>query len=253
MRRVVIKVGSAVLTQDNKIANERILKMVEFISELKKRYDVVLVSSGAVAAGYDVLKVDKSIAANKRALASAGQPILMAGYKHKFDHFGIDTAQILLVEADFASKRRSTLLEEIVDVHLSNGLIPIINENDVTSRVEELFGDNDQLSAQVAHVIGADLLVILSDVEGFYDKNPHEHDDAVLRSVVNEISKDELIDKATPNDLFATGGIVTKLKAASFMMQHGRKMFLCNGFELSAVKSFLLDDIQTEGTLFFAH
>ena len=249
----MIKVGSAVLTQDNKIAKERMLKLIEFIATLKKRYDIVLVSSGAVAAGYDVLKVDKSIAANKRALAAAGQPILMGSYKRKFDRFGIDTAQILLIEADFESKRRITMLEEIVDIHLSNGLIPIINENDVTSRVEELFGDNDQLSAQVAHVIDAEMLVILSDIDGYYDKNPKEYSDAMIRPQVTEISKEELIDEATPNNLFATGGIVTKIKAAAFMMEHGRKMFLCNGFDLTAAKSFLLDDIQTEGTLFFRH
>jgi len=253
MKRIVIKVGSAVLTEENKIAKERMLRMITFIADLKQKYDVVLVSSGAVAAGYDALQIDKNVAANKRALAAAGQPILMESYKKKFDHYGIHTAQILLVEADFESKRRITMLQEIVNVHLANGIVPIINENDVTSRPEELFGDNDQLSAQLANVIDAELLVLLSDIDGYFDKNPTEHDDAVLRPQVNEITKEELNDTHTSNNLFATGGIVTKLKAANFMMDHGRKMFLCNGFDLSAVQSFLLDDIQTEGTLFFKH
>jgi glutamate 5-kinase len=250
MKRVVVKVGSAVLTQDNKIAKDRMINMVALIADLKKEYDVVLVTSGAVAAGYDVLKVDKNQEMNKRALAAAGQPILMGSYKRRFDLHDIHTAQILLREVDFDSRRNVKMFQEIVDVHLAHGLVPIINENDVASRTEELFGDNDQLSAEVAHAIDAELLVILSDIAGYYDKNPKEFDDAKLYKETTYIPEEALECVVSPNHEFATGGIVTKLKAADYMMKHGRKMFLCSGFDLTSARSFLLQNKHMQGTLF---
>ena len=250
LKRLVIKVGSAVLTQKNKIAKERMLNLVSMISKLKAKYDVVLVTSGAVAAGYSALKLDKSKQIGKKAIAAAGQPILMTSYKKKFDIFEIDTAQILLTEDDFDSRKRTKMFQDIIDTHLDNDILPIINENDITSTPEQLFGDNDQLSANVAHAVGADLLVILSDIDGYYDKNPKEHDDAKIYKVLHELPKDSLFDEATPNDLFATGGIVTKLKAADFMLKHKRKMYLTNGFNLDYAEQFLLEGIHTLGTLF---
>lgn len=252
MKRIVIKVGSAVLTESNDIAKERMLHLVTFVAELSKNYDVVLVSSGAVAAGYCALKLDKRKQIGKKALAAAGQPILMTSYKKMFDIYEIDTAQILLTEDDFDSRKRTRMFQEIINAHLENDILPIVNENDITSTPEQLFGDNDQLSANVAYAINAEKLIILSDIDGYYDKNPKEQPDAQLRSNVELLTPGELEDEATPGNYFATGGIVTKLKAADFVMHRGIDMFLCNGFELSAARSFLLDGIQTEGTLFTA-
>ena len=250
MKRLVIKVGSAVLTENENIHKERMINLVSFIAELRKRYDVVLVTSGAVAAGYSALKLDKRKQIGKKALAAAGQPILMSGYKKKFDIYDIDTAQILLTEDDFDSRKRTKMFQEIIDAHLANDILPIVNENDITSTPEQLFGDNDQLSANVAYAIHAETLIILSDIDGYYDKNPKEHRDAQLRKEVSLLTPEELEDNATPNSFFATGGIVTKLKAADFAMKHGIDMFLCSGFDLTAARSFLLEGIQTEGTLF---
>lgn len=250
MNRIVIKVGSAVLTHKNKIAKERMLNLVSLIAKLKEKFDVVLVTSGAVAAGYSALKLDKNKQIGKKAIAAAGQPILMTSYKKKFDIYDIDTAQILLTEDDFDSRKRTKMFQEIIDAQLDNNILPIVNENDITSTPEQLFGDNDQLSANVAHAIDAELLVILSDIDGYYDKNPQENKDAKIYKVLNELPEGVLKDDATPNDPFATGGIVTKLKAADFMMKHCRKMFLTNGFDLSAAESFLLYDKHTLGTLF---
>lgn len=248
----MIKVGSAVLTHENKIAKERMLNLVHLIAKLRKKYDVVLVTSGAVAAGYSALKLDKTKQIGKKAIAAAGQPILMTSYKKKFDIFEIDTAQILLTEDDFDSTKRTKMLQDILDAHLNNDILPIVNENDITSTPEQLFGDNDQLSAHVAHAVGADLLVILSDIDGYYDKNPQEFSDAKMYKVMHEIPQKLLQEEVTPNNEFATGGIVTKLKAADFMMNHGRKMFLTNGFDLDAAESYLLDDVYLSGTLFEA-
>jgi glutamate 5-kinase len=250
MKRVVIKVGSAVLTEHNCIAKERMLNLVSLIANLKNNYDVILVTSGAVAAGYSALKLDKSKQIGKKALAAAGQPILMSGYKKKFDIYDIDTAQILLTEDDFDSRKRTKMFQEIIDAHLANDILPIVNENDITSTPEQLFGDNDQLSANVAYATNAELLVILSDIDGYYDKNPSEHKDAKLYKTITELPEDVLQDDSTPNNPFATGGIVTKLKAADFLMKRGKKMLLCNGFDLSAAESFLLDGKHTLGTLF---
>jgi len=250
MKRIVIKVGSAVLTENNNIAKKRMLNLVIMISDLKNIYDVILVTSGAVAAGYSALKLDKSKQIGKKALAAAGQPILMTSYKKKFDIYNIDTAQILLTEDDFDSRKRTKMFQEIIDAHLDNDILPIINENDITSTPEQLFGDNDQLSANVAHSTDSELLVILSDIDGYYDKNPTEHEDAKLFKVLHQIPEDALNDQSNPNNTFATGGIVTKLKAADFLLKHNKQMFLCNGFDLSSAKSFLIDNEHKLGTLF---
>ncbi len=250
MKRIVIKVGSAVLTESNEIAKERMLHLVHLIAKLRTKYSVVLVSSGAVAAGYSALKLDKTKQIGKKAIAAAGQPILMTSYKNKFDIFEIDTAQILLTEDDFDSRKRTKMFQDIIDAHLENDILPIVNENDISSTPEQLFGDNDQLSANVAHAINADMLVILSDIDGYYDKNPSEYKDAKIFKILDELPHNVLNDEATPNDPFATGGIVTKLKAADFMMKHNRKMFLANGFDLSSTESFLIDHEHNLGTLF---
>ncbi len=250
MKRLVIKVGSAVLTEENHIAKERMLNLVSLVAALQGVYDVILVTSGAVAAGYSALKLDKKKQIGKKALAAAGQPILMTAYKKKFDIYDIDTAQILLTEDDFDSRKRTRMFQEIIDAHLENDILPIINENDITSTPEQLFGDNDQLSANVAYATDAELLVILSDIDGYYDKNPQEHADAKLYKIVNHLPQEALEDVSTANNDFATGGIVTKLIAADYLIKRNRKMFLCNGFDLSAAESFLLKGEHTLGTLF---
>ena len=250
MERIVIKVGSAVLTEKNEIAKDRMMNLVYLISKLRSKYEVVLVSSGAVAAGYYALQLDKTKQIGKKAIAAAGQPILMSSYKMMFDILHIDTAQILLTEDDFDSRKRTKMFQEIIDAHIPNDILPIVNENDISSTPEQLFGDNDQLSANVAQAVKADLLVILSDIDGYYDKDPSKHKDAKLYKVLYELPEGALDECATPNDPFATGGIVTKLKAADFMMKHGRKMFLSNGFNLDACESFLMKGEHTLGTLF---
>lgn len=250
MKRLVIKVGTAVLTENNNIAKERMMNLVTLIATLKKKYHVVLVTSGAVAAGYSTLKLDKRKQIGKKALAAAGQPILMTAYKKKFDIYDIDTAQILLTEDDFDSRKRTKMFQEIISAHLDNDILPIVNENDITSTPEQVFGDNDQLSANVAYEINADLLIILSDIDGYYDKNPHEHKDAKIYKVINDIPANALLEVCTPNNEFATGGIITKLKAADYLLKRGKSMFLCNGFDLSAANSFLLENKHLLGTLF---
>jgi len=250
MQRIVIKVGSAVLTENNHIAKERMLNLVSLIAKARKKYEVVLVSSGAIAAGYAALQLDRSSQIGKKAIAAAGQPILMASYKKKFDIYNIHTAQILLTEDDFDSRKRTKMFKEVINAHLENDILPIVNENDISSTPEQLFGDNDQLSANVALSIQADLLIILSDIDGYYDKDPSKYEDAKVFKIIDTLPKSALDQEASPNNPFATGGIVTKLKAAHFLMKRGKKMFLSNGFELQAVEKYLMEETHTLGTLF---
>ena len=250
MKRIVIKVGSAVLTEQNRIARERMQNLVDLIAKLRTSYDVILVSSGAVAAGYTELKLDKSILANKQALASIGQPLLMHRYKKKFEAHSILTSQILVTAANFKSKDQVERAKNSMETLLEHRVLPIINENDATAIDELVLGDNDQLSAYTAYYFDTDMLVILSDIDAYYDKDPRKHEDAKVLKEVSKIEQSELDAVVTPNNSFATGGIVTKLKAADFLLNNNKSMFLASGFDLSDVESFLLDDNHKGGTLF---
>ena len=250
MRRIVLKVGSAVLTENGAIALERLHNLVELISLLQKRYEVILVSSGAVAAGYSLLKLDKKIVSNKQALAALGQPLLLHTYRDEFSKYDILCSQILLEASIFYDKKRLSHAQDAMEVMMKHKIVPIINENDVTATDELVFGDNDQLSAYITHYFNADILVILTDIDGFYDKNPHHFDDAKLQKYVHTIDNNQLKEKHSANSEFATGGIVTKLKAADFLINNKKNMFLTSGFDLDCVKEFLLENKHNNGTLF---
>lgn len=249
-RRIVIKVGKAVITEHHEIAKERMLNLVKLIAELKKTFDVILISSGAVAAGYSALKLDKRKQIGKKALAAAGQPILMSNYKKQFDFYEIDIAQILLTEEDFDSRKKTRMFQEIINAHLDKDIMPIISENDITSTPDQLFNDNDQLSAHVAFAIEAELLVILSDIDGYFDQDPHVHPDARRYERLHRVPAEALEAELPQNAASGSGGIVTKLKAADFLLQRGMSMLLCNGLELSGARAFLLEGSQISGTLF---
>ncbi len=250
MKKIVLKVGSSVLTNADNIADERMLNLVRLIVEARKQYEIILVTSGAVAAGYTALKLDRKKEISKKVLASTGQPILMSSYKNKFDIFNVDIAQILLTEEDFDSRVHTKIFQQIIERTLKNNILPIINENDISTTPEQLFGDNDQLSAHVAHYTNADILIILSDIDGYYEENPRINPSAKIRKIVSQIKEDELKQEYSPNNEFATGGIVTKLKAAEYMMSKNREMFLCNGYDLTSAKEFLFEKTYSKGTLF---
>lgn len=251
MKRVVLKVGSAVLTQDGKLALDRLNNLVQLIAQLKKQdVEVILVSSGAVAAGFTSLPLDKKSVTNRQALAAIGQPLLMKHYKERFKEHGIICAQMLLIADDFDSRKRTAFAKGAIEVLLQHKVLPIINENDVTATDELLFGDNDQLAAHVTYYFEADLLAILTDIDGYYNKNPHQHDDAELLKFVHSISDEMLEGEHTPNTQFATGGIVTKLKAADFLLKRDIPMYLSSGFDLSYATQFLVNNSHVGGTVF---
>lgn len=250
MRRVVVKVGSAVLTEGDSIAKERMRALVEFLVELREKNEVLLVSSGAVAAGYTKVQLDRTILKNKQALASIGQPVLMHKYAKEFQKYNIITSQVLVTAANLNKDEETKKIKDTVDTLLSSGVIPIINENDATATEELVVGDNDQLSAYMTKHTNSDLLIILSDIDAYYDEDPHKNPNAKVQKIVREIDECALGREATPHGTFATGGIVTKLKAASYLLKHNIDMFLASGFDLSDVKSYMLDAKHRGGTLF---
>lgn len=254
--RIVIKVGSAILVENQRINLARVESLVQLISELNATYEVILVSSGAVASGFTALELDKKILANKQALAAIGQPLLMQTYAKALKKYGILSAQVLFSGYDLDSRKRTQNARNAMEVLLKNKVLPIINENDVTTTGELMFlgfGDNDQLSAYVTHFFDASLLAILSDIDGYYEENPKENPNAKMRKIVTSISEKELEAEATPNNAFATGGIVTKLKAAKFLLDNKREMFLSSGKDLSVLRDFLLHNLHEKGTLFTAN
>jgi len=250
MKRVVVKVGSAVLTQDGSLALDRMQSLVRFLVKLKKKYEVILVSSGAVSAGYTKLKLDRTIIKNKQALAAIGQPLVMKHYARGFHVHRTTSAQVLVTSANLDRDDDIQRIKNTIDTLLENGVIPIVNENDATSTQELEVGDNDQLSAYIAKHTDADMLIILSDIDAYYTDDPRQNPDARVLKIVSNIPKKELEKTPTPNNIFATGGIVTKLKAAQYLLDADKEMFLASGFDLSDIKSFMLSNKHKGGTLF---
>jgi glutamate 5-kinase len=251
-KRIVIKVGSHVITEKAEISRDRMRAIVELISTLMARgQEIILVSSGAVSAGYSKLPLDMFSTANKQVLASIGQAYLLKMYQENFEEYGMLCSQILLNTDELDSKKTTALAKQAVDNLLINGVVPIINENDVTSIDELVFGDNDNLSAHVAYYFDANILVLLSDMDAYYDKDPRENQDAIAYRKISEIPKKDLKGKLTSQNRFATGGIVSKLNAVEFMLEHNREAFMGAGFELDDIKSFLINNIQKGGTHFY--
>jgi len=250
MNRVVVKVGTHVLSEHNRLYKPRILNLIAFIVDLMEHHEVILVSSGAVAAGYSFLKIDKNNLNNRQAIAAIGQPQLIAKYNKNLEKFGKIGAQLLLTAGDFDSRKRSHYAKCTIETLIKNNILPIINENDATATEELVFGDNDQLSARVAHYFDAQMLILLSDIDGYYDSDPNKNPNAVMKKVVREIEESELAVNTDATYQFATGGILTKLKAADYLLKRNRKMFIASGFDLGDIKSYMLDHIHQGGTLF---
>lgn len=249
--RIVIKVGSHVLTENSSVARDRMREIVALSATLMQRgQEVILVSSGAVSAGYSKLPLDMFNVDNKQVLASIGQSYLLRMYQEEFEAYNLLCSQILLSTDELDSKKMTALVKKAIDNLLANKVVPIINENDVISIDELIFGDNDKLSAHVAHYFDAELLVLLSDIDAYYDKDPRLFENAKALLCVSHIPKKALEINEVNDNEFSTGGIVSKLRAAHFMLEHHKEAFISSGFDLTDVRSFLLENKQIGGTLF---
>lgn len=236
-RRVVVKVGSSTLTHDNGFARlERMDRLALALSELmNQEREVVLVTSGSIAVGMGKFQLDRrpSGMGMKQALAAVGQCELMNLYSRLFSAYNRMVAQMLLTKTDLDDGVRSRNVLNTFHSLFQYGVLPIVNENDTVS-VEEIksltmYGDNDTLSAVVARLIGADLLILLSDIDGFHDANPREKPDSRLISVVHGVTDDMRACAGGSGTTRGTGGMLTKLNAADIANAAGCDMVLANG------------------------
>lgn len=240
-RKIVIKLGSNVLSDDKGNANrELIASIVEQVDEMHKQgKQVVIVSSGAGICGVGAInKWSRRGDINyKQALCAIGQVELMMAYKEHFAKYGKHVGQILLTREDFEDSTRTLNIRNALFTLVDEGVVPIINENDSVSVDEIKIGDNDTLSSLVATLWNADSLIILSDINGVYDKDPKTHEDAKLIEEIHNIDKElEHIDVSGKSS-FGTGGIVCKIGAARWVNQYGIPMILLNGKKLFVIKS----------------
>ena len=260
-QRVVIKIGSSSLThpQTGELNLMKIEKLIRVISDLRgEGRDVVLVSSGAIAAGRQALGHHRrpDSLAEKQAFAAVGQARLMMVYQKLFAEYNQTAAQVLLTKDTMVNDSSRYNAQNTFDELLNLGAIPIVNENDTVSTSEipyvDSFGDNDRLSAIVAALIGADLLILLSDIDGLYSDDPRSNPDARFISLVPEITPEFLgMGKATSGSDVGTGGMSAKLAAARIATDSGADMVIANGDRVEVILEIMAG--QAKGTLFLAH
>ena len=237
--RMVVKVGTSTLTRDNGSMNLRAIdRLAMVLADLHGQgHQVILVSSGAIGVGVGKLGLGQRPRAlrMKQAVAAVGQCELMHIYDKFFGEYGTTVAQILLTDEDVDDPRRAEHLENTFEALLELGCIPVVNENDSVSSAEietgraKVLGDNDTLSAIVARLCRADLLVLLSDIEGLYTADPRRDPGARLIPVVEEITPEILALAGEKGSDLATGGMATKLRAAQMATARGCDMVITNG------------------------
>lgn len=243
IRKIVVKVGSSTLEYPNGHLNiGRIEKIVRQLSDIHNRgIQVILVTSGAIGAGMGKLGFDKKpdTIPEKQAAAAVGQGMLLHMYEKLFSEYGKSVAQILLTKDDVTHRKRFLNVRNAFFTLLDKGIIPIINENDAVVVDEIKIGENDTLSALVSGIVEADLLIILSDIDGLYDSNPSENKEAKLINFVPKIDKKIKNCAGGSSTKVGTGGMITKIKAAVIATSSGTPMVIANGKEENIIEKVL--------------
>ena len=237
-KTIVIKVGSSLLVDDNKktINTAWLDEIAGDIAKLKAAgKNVVVVSSGAIALGRKLLNIrnGKLKLQEKQASAAAGQVLLAHAWMKSLGAHQLQTAQILLSPDDTETRRKHINARATMLTRLGLGAVPVVNENDTVATAEIRFGDNDRLAARVAAMIGADMLILLSDVDGLYTANPNDRGAATHLAVVPQITADIIAMAGPANADYASGGMVTKLEAARIATAAGCQMIICDGQNLA--------------------
>ncbi len=232
-KRIVIKVGTSTLTYDNgKLNLRRMEKLARVISDIKNYgVQVVLVSSGAVAAGAAKVNLEHrpTTLIEKQAMAAVGQTELMRMYDRFFSGYGHQVAQILLTKSVMEKEEPMQNARNTFETLFEMGIIPIVNENDSISYHGIKFGGNDTLAALVALLSDADLLINLSDIDGLYDKNPRESDEAVMLKRIKKVDETIMEMAGGEGSQRGTGGMRTKIEAAKTVTEAGIAMVIANG------------------------
>lgn len=244
VKRIVVKIGTNILTKNGGIDVAYVRQIAEQISSvLKTGTQVVIVTSGAIGMGAGQLSLTAAVKETKmrQACAAIGQPLLMAEYRKAFEKFGVTVAQVLLT-ADVLNNRKTYLnLRNSIETLLQLSVVPVLNENDSisTEEIGSAFGDNDRLSALVASKMDADLLIMLSDIDALYDKDPRKFSDARPISAVFEITDEIARNAGGKGSKFSTGGMKTKIEAAKIASNAGCRMVLANGREKNVIEQIL--------------
>ncbi len=230
--KLVIKIGSSSLTHESGLIDlwkmESLVRQIANIHNSGKK--VIVVSSGAIAAGVGKMQLSerpKSIP-EKQAAAAVGQSTLMHMYEKFFSEYGITVAQVLLTKEDMYEETRREHCTNAFNALIENNIVPIVNENDVVAIDEIKVGDNDTLSAEVCKMISFECLIILSDINGVYDKDPRQHPDAIQIFEINDIKALDAIDASDSNTAVGTGGMITKFNAARLLAPSGINLLIVN-------------------------
>ena len=255
IKRVIIKVGSSSLVKNDLSINEPVLISImgQFKNLKEMGIEPCIVTSGAIALGMHELKLDKkpSNMSLKQACAAIGQAKLMEYYNKAGDIYGLTLGQILVNHDDFQVRKRMIYLSNTLDSMFKNGVIPIINENDALSVEEIKVGDNDTLASLIAPMINADLLILFTDIDGLYDKNPKVYSDAKLISTVDKIDEKILSYASGSSSNVGTGGMNTKLDAALISTSANVNMIICNSNRIDDLNDII--NGEEIGTLFVKH
>lgn len=251
-RRIVVKVGTSTLTHDGGRANYgQVEQIVRGIADLwNEGREVVLVTSGAIASGLGRLGAGRSAGTivDKQALAAVGQAVLMQIYEKLFAEYGRNVAQVLLARQDLEEPVRRENARNTLFRLLEWGVVPIVNENDTVAVEEINFGDNDNLSALVACLLGCDLLVILTDIEGLYTSDPRNGGNPELLSVIRRITPELLQAAGGTGSSLARGGMASKLSAAALAGRMGIPTVVARGSRRGVLRE--ITDGEDVGTLF---
>ncbi|NLI69471.1 MAG: glutamate 5-kinase [Firmicutes bacterium] len=253
-KNVVIKIGTRLLTDASGKLNLTYMEnLVKVISEIKgKERHIAIVSSGAIGAGVGRLNMERRPVTipEKQATAAVGQGLLIQHYERCFARYHLPVAQILLTRGDLVDRQRYVNARNTIHTLLRWGVIPVINENDSVSVEEIKFGDNDRLSSLVSSLIDADLLVILTDIDGLHDADPAAHEGSRLIPVVENITPEIKKCAGNTHDDLSTGGMITKIQAAQIAVKSGINMVIANGTDPGNL--LRLFDGEKVGTLFMA-
>ncbi|MCA0385067.1 MAG: glutamate 5-kinase [Firmicutes bacterium] len=232
LNQIVIKIGSSSLTHESGLID--LWKMESLVKQIANLFnsgkDVIVVSSGAIAAGIGKMKLTEKPKAmpEKQAAAAVGQSTLMHMYEKFFSEYGITVAQVLLTKEDMYEESRRAHCVNALSALINHRIIPIINENDVVAIDEIKVGDNDTLSAEVCKMINFDNLIILSDINGVYNKDPRKHPDAEMIPLIDRLEILDAIDAGDAGSTVGTGGMQTKFKAARIIASTSKTMFIIN-------------------------